>query len=74
MRDLLPKEAPQKKENWKKVFADIDQVIMSGALHWQSSKFFAYFPTASSYPDQLAELLMSSMSAVGFSWVRQNMF
>ena len=70
MRDLLPKQAPQEKESWKKVFDDIEQIIMNGTLHWQSSKFLAYFPAGCSYPDQLAELLISSICAMGFSWVR----
>jgi hypothetical protein len=37
--------------------------------HWQSPSFFAYFAANSSFPAMLAEMLMTSLNMIGFSWV-----
>lgn len=37
--------------------------------HWHSPYFFAYFPTASSYPAMLADMLCGAIGCIGFSWV-----
>lgn len=37
--------------------------------HWHSPRFFAYFPTASSYPAMLADMLCGAIGCIGFSWV-----
>jgi len=39
--------------------------------HWQSPHFHAYFPTSSSFPAMLGDMLSGGISCVGFSWVRQ---
>lgn len=40
----------------------------AGVTHWQSPRFFAYFPASGSFPSILAEMLMSALNMVGFSW------
>nr|CAD7432258.1 unnamed protein product [Timema monikensis] len=37
--------------------------------HWHSPKFFAYFPTANSYPAIVADMLSGAIACIGFSWV-----
>lgn len=37
--------------------------------HWHSPYFFAYFPTGSSYPAMLADMLCGAIGCIGFSWV-----
>lgn len=37
--------------------------------HWHSPYFFAYFPTANSYPALLADILCGAIGCIGFSWV-----
>lgn len=39
--------------------------------HWHSPYFFAYFPTASSYPAMLADMLCGAIGCIGFSWVSE---
>nr|CAD7405944.1 unnamed protein product [Timema cristinae] len=37
--------------------------------HWHSPKFFAYFPTANSYPAIVADMLSGAIACIGFSWI-----
>ena len=67
--DLLPKEMPDKPQDWKEVLQDIDRVIKPGITHWQSPNMHAYYPTASSYPSIIGDMLANGFSVIGFSWV-----
>lgn len=67
--DLLPKEIPEKPEDWKDVLQDIDRVIKPGMTHWQSPNMHAYYPTASSYPSMVGDMLCNGFSVIGFSWI-----
>lgn len=42
---------------------------MPGITHWQSPNFHAYYPTATSYPSVVAEIILNGLGVVGFSWV-----
>nr|XP_039269717.1 aromatic-L-amino-acid decarboxylase-like isoform X2 [Styela clava] len=68
LTDLLPKDPPNRPENWEKLFVDLEKVVMRGMSHWQSSNFFAYFPTGTSYPSILADMLSNAVSSVDLSW------
>ena len=49
--------------------ADIDEVIVPGIVHWQHPGFFAYFPSNTTYPSILGELLSAGLGVQGMSWV-----
>lgn len=49
---------------------DIGDQIMPGMTHWQSPNFHAYYPTATSYPSIVGEIIAGGFGVVGFSWVR----
>ncbi|XP_009959293.1 PREDICTED: aromatic-L-amino-acid decarboxylase isoform X3 [Leptosomus discolor] len=68
LRPLIPDCAPQDPENFEDVFKDIEKIIMPGVTHWHSPYFFAYFPSASSFPALLADMLCGGIGCVGFSW------
>lgn len=68
MQELLPNEAPEKPERWEDVLKDIEKVIMPGMTHWNSPHFFAYFPTGNSYPSMCADMLISALTCIGFTW------
>uniref|UniRef100_A0A8C5DTR9 Aromatic-L-amino-acid decarboxylase n=1 Tax=Gouania willdenowi TaxID=441366 RepID=A0A8C5DTR9_GOUWI len=68
LRSLIPTEAPQDPENYEDIIKDVERVIMPGITHWHSPNFFAYFPTASSYPAMLADMLCGAIGCIGFSW------
>jgi aromatic-L-amino-acid decarboxylase len=47
---------------------DLDDVILPGITHWQSPGFFAYFPTGTSGPSILGELLSAGLGVQGMLW------
>ncbi|XP_059328193.1 aromatic-L-amino-acid decarboxylase isoform X2 [Ammospiza nelsoni] len=68
LRPLVADSAPQDPESFEDVFKDIEKIIMPGVTHWHSPYFFAYFPSASSFPALLADMLCGGIGCVGFSW------
>ncbi|XP_054141039.1 aromatic-L-amino-acid decarboxylase isoform X3 [Melozone crissalis] len=68
LRPLIADCAPQDPESFEDVFKDIEKIIMPGVTHWHSPYFFAYFPSASSFPALLADMLCGGIGCVGFSW------
>jgi aromatic-L-amino-acid decarboxylase len=69
LRPLLPDSVPEEGEEWSKIQADIDRVIMPGLTHWQSPKFMAFFPCNSSFPGMLGEMYSGAFNAAAFNWV-----
>ncbi len=65
----LPEKAPFEKEKFEKIFDDFEKIILPGMTHWQHPQFFAYFPTATSEPSILAEMLSSALSAQCMIWL-----
>ncbi|KAJ3598301.1 hypothetical protein NHX12_001812 [Muraenolepis orangiensis] len=70
LRSLIPSEAPLDPDSYDDVIRDVHRVIMPGVTHWQSPHFHAYFPSASSYPSLLGDMLSGGIGCVGFTWVR----
>ncbi len=69
VRARLPEHPPSTTDPWSAVLADLDDVIVPGLVHWQHPSFFAYFPSNTSYPSILGELLAAGVGAQGMSWV-----
>ena len=69
LRELLPDAAPHEGEEYDKIFADIERVIMPGVTHWQSPHMHAYFPALNSYPSLLGDMLADGINCLGFTWV-----
>ncbi len=59
---------PQTPTSIEVIFADFKHIIMPGITHWQHPKFFAYFPSNSSTPSLLAEMLTATLGAQCMSW------
>ena len=57
----LPAEAPSSGESFDDIMEDLNTLIMPGITHWQSPKFFAYFPANSSVPSLLAEMITAAL-------------
>jgi aromatic-L-amino-acid decarboxylase len=68
IRSRLSAEPPQRAESFADVLRDLDDVLMPGLTHWQSPRYFAYFPSTASDPGILAELLIAGLNQVGILW------
>ena len=68
IRASLPEAAPKEGEDFGKVLADLDEVILPGITHWQSPNFYAYFPGSSSGPSILGDLVSSGLGVQGMLW------
>uniref|UniRef100_A0A8D8MFK2 Alpha-methyldopa hypersensitive protein n=1 Tax=Cacopsylla melanoneura TaxID=428564 RepID=A0A8D8MFK2_9HEMI len=66
---LVPETMPQEAEDWRHIMQDLDTVIMPGLTHWQSPQFHSYYPTASSYPAIVGDMLTGAFGVVGFNWL-----
>lgn len=70
LRKLLPTEAPENPESFDDIMKDFESKIMIGMAHWQHPQFHAYFPAGTSYPCILADMLITALNSLGFSWVK----
>uniref|UniRef100_A0A8D0CM59 Histidine decarboxylase n=1 Tax=Sander lucioperca TaxID=283035 RepID=A0A8D0CM59_SANLU len=68
MKELLPDTAPTEPEDWETIFQDIEKVIMPGVVHWQSPHMHAYYPSLTSWPSMLGDMLADAINCVGFTW------
>jgi aromatic-L-amino-acid/L-tryptophan decarboxylase len=64
----LPKEPNKSPDSFENIFNDFKKIILPGITHWQHPKFFGYFPSNSSPPSVLAEILIASLGVQGMSW------
>ena len=63
-----PPANPADADEWDRIFADLDQLIVPRLMHWQSPNFFGYFPCNHSGPGILAELLSAGLNVNGMLW------
>ncbi len=64
----LPVSPPDHAESFSEVLADVEQILMPGITHWQSPRFFAYFPANASFPSLLGEMLTAALGAQCMKW------
>jgi len=64
----LPPSAPEQGESFEAVIADLDRIVVPGLTHWQSPRFFAYFPANTSGPSILGELAAAGLGVQGMLW------
>src|SRR5487761_253683 len=57
IRASLPKSAPQTGKSFETMLRDVEQLILPGITHWQSPNFFAFFPSNTSFPSIMVEML-----------------
>lgn len=68
IRAKLPAGAPEEGESFDAVLRDMTDVILPGITHWQSPNFFGYFPSNTSGPSILGELLSAGLGVQGMLW------
>lgn len=68
VRAQLPQTPPLKAEPFDGIFKDLDQVILPGLSHFQSPKFFGYFPANGELSSVLGDYLSTGLGVLGLSW------
>jgi aromatic-L-amino-acid decarboxylase len=69
IRAALPPHPPEHGESFDVMMADVNQIIMPGITHWQSPNFYAFFPSNSSGPAVLGDLLSAGLGVQGMLWL-----
>ena len=69
IRKDLPVDPPDDPESFDTIFQDFRDKLLPGITHWQSPKFFAYFPANNSVPSVQAEFLTAALGVQGMKWV-----
>ena len=64
----LPGEAPENGESFDAIMADFERLVVPALTHWNHPGFLAYFPSTSSGPGILAELLASALNQQAMLW------
>src|SRR5207247_9338066 len=60
IRRGLPAAPPDEPEPFAAVLRDLEEVLLPGITHWQSPRFFGYFPNTATEAGILAELLSAA--------------
>jgi aromatic-L-amino-acid decarboxylase len=68
IRARLPPRAPDEPEPFSAVLRDLDEILLPGITHWQHPRYLAYFPSNTSEPAILAELLAATINSVSILW------
>lgn len=64
----LPAFPPSEGGSFDAFMKDFEEIIMPGISHWQSPRFFAYFPANTSPPSILAEMITATLAAQCMIW------
>lgn len=68
---MLPGDPPQTgmgRGGWDEITKDLETIVEPGLVHWQSGRFFAYFPCSASMPGVMGELVSAVMNVNGMLW------
>ena len=68
IRAQLPATPPAAAEPMDAIIADLDRVILPGVTHFQSPRFFGYFPANAPLASVLGDLVSSGLGVLGLSW------
>nr|BAF73418.1 aromatic amino acid decarboxylase [Dugesia japonica] len=68
LKNLLPDSAPENNINFDDVMKHFNQAIMPGMTHWHHPNFYAFYPTAFSFPSLLGSMLSDGIACIGLNW------
>ncbi len=68
VRARLPPGPPDRGEPFESMLRDLEAIILPGITHWQSPRFFGFFPANVSGPSILGELLSAGLGVQGMLW------
>jgi len=63
-----PTAADGMKQSWESLTQEVQTIIEPGLMHWQSPRFFGYFPCGSSLPGVMGEFVCAVLNVNGMLW------
>jgi aromatic-L-amino-acid decarboxylase len=69
VRGGLPSSPPEHGTGFDEILVDLERTVLPGVTHWQHPSFFAYYPSNTSGPAILGDLLSSGLGVQGMLWV-----
>jgi aromatic-L-amino-acid decarboxylase len=64
----LPASPPDAPEPFAAIVADLDRLIVPALSHWQSPRFFGYFPCNGSLASVLGDYVSTGLGVLGLAW------
>jgi aromatic-L-amino-acid/L-tryptophan decarboxylase len=64
----LPAAPPVEPESFDAILRDLESIIVPGLSHWQSPKFFGYFPSNGLLASVLGDFASTGLGVLGLSW------
>jgi aromatic-L-amino-acid/L-tryptophan decarboxylase len=68
VRAQLADKLPEHGEPFDALLADLEDVVLSGLVHWQHPSFYGYFPANASLASLLGDLLSGGLGVQGMLW------
>ena len=68
VKAALPANPPPEPESFETILADVDRIVIPALSHWQSPKFFGYFPSNGELSSVLGDFLSTGLGVLGLSW------
>jgi glutamate/tyrosine decarboxylase-like PLP-dependent enzyme len=68
IKEQIPAQAPAEGEAFEAILADVEQIVVPGLSHFQSPRFFGYFPSNGELASVLGDYLSTGLGALGISW------
>jgi aromatic-L-amino-acid decarboxylase len=68
IKKQIPASPPQDPEDFARVLADLDAIVMPGLSHWQHPSFFGYFPSNGLLASVLGDFASTGLGVLGLSW------
>lgn len=68
VRRQLPAHPPEEPEPLDAVIRDLDRIVVPGLSHWQSPRFYGYFPANANLASVLGDLVSSGLGVIGLAW------
>src|ERR1700734_1136966 len=64
----LPSRAPGQGEPFRRVLADLEDIVVPGVTQVQHPRYFGWFPSNASLASVLGDLASSGLGALGITW------
>jgi aromatic-L-amino-acid decarboxylase len=68
LKNKMPARAPVTGEDFEKIFADVEKLILPAMTHWNHPHFHGLFATSTSAPGIFGEMLCAAFDAKGMLW------